>query len=666
MAPLGTGQDAADQVGRLERRLGREREARLRAEEIAEQGLRELFEKQELLGLLERIATQANLSDSVEATFRFALKALRQHCNAAYGAVFWFGDNGPTLTSADIWDGDDTPQLRSFMEAGVSLTFDHGEGLPGRVLSSGGPIWVTDVTVQPWFVRADAARAAGLKTGFAFPIVVADEIVAIVELFQLTIAQSNDALLGLLVQIGIQLGRVIERARADEKLRHDALHDTLTGLPNRRALLERMEEGFWPKVHFKLLLIDLDRFKDVNDTFGHPVGDLLLVQVAERLRSRLGAQGYVARLGGDELAALVYGDLETSMAVASDIIACLAEPFDLSTARVTTGCSIGLCCTDDAASVACLMQQSDIALYEAKRNGRGQAACYKHGMMEAVVERRRLEEDMRLALEHGEFHLAYQPVMTLADDRVIGYEALIRWGHPTRGLVSPADFIPLSEQTGDIVAIGAWVLHEACREAATWTNDRHIAVNVSSVQLRSPLLFGHLMSALASSGLPAYRLEIEVTETALIETGAEVCHVLSAIRELGVKVAMDDFGTGYSSLSHLLLLPFDRIKIDRSFIITALTSNAALAVLKGIVQIGRDLGVSTLAEGVETVSQRQLLKAIGCDVIQGYLIGKPQRLDADPLPVVAEPCLESSKPPSKPMACSASSSSQHELSTVIA
>lgn len=634
MAPLGTGQDAADQVARLERRLAREREARLRAEEIAEQGLRELFEKQELLRLLEHIATQANLSDSVEAAFRFALKALRQHCNAAYGAVFWFGDNGPNLTSADIWDGDDTPQLRSFMEAGVSLTFDHGEGLPGRVLSSGGPVWVTDVTAQPWFVRADAARIAGLKTGFAFPIVVADEIVAIVELFQLTIAQSNDALLGLLVQIGIQLGRVIERARADEKLRHDALHDTLTGLPNRRALLERMEKGFWPKGRFKLLLIDLDRFKEVNDTFGHPVGDLLLVQVAERLRSRLGTQGYVARLGGDEMAALVYGDLETSMAVASDIIACFAEPFDLSTSRVTIGCSIGLCCTDDAANVACLMQQSDIALYEAKRNGRGQAACYKQGMMEAVIERRRLEEDMRLALEQGEFHLAYQPVMTLADDRVIGYEALIRWGHPTRGLVSPADFIPLSEQTGDIVAIGAWVLHEACREAATWTNDRHIAVNVSSVQLRSSLLFGHLVSALASSGLPAHRLEVEVTETALIETGAEVCHVLSAIRDLGVKVAMDDFGTGYSSLSHLLLLPFDRIKIDRSFIITALTSKAALAVLKGIVQIGRDLGVSTLAEGVETVSQRQLLKDIGCDVIQGYLIGKPQRLDADPLPVM--------------------------------
>ena len=220
-------------------------------------------------------------------------------------------------------------------------------------------------------------------------------------------------------------------------------------------------------------------------------------------------------------------------------------------------------------------------------------------MREALTERHSLETDMRLALGRGEFYLAYQPVMALSDDRVIGYEDLIRWGHPVRGLVPPASFIPLAEQFDQIIAIGQWVIQEACREAATRADDRHVAVNVSAVQLRSPQLVEHFTTALTTSGLPAHRLGIEVTETALIESGEQVSEILTAIGALGVKVAMDDFGTGYSSLSHLRQLPFDRIKIDRSFVVNAMTDHSSMAVLKGAVQIGRDLA-STLAEGVET------------------------------------------------------------------
>ncbi len=614
------------QLRRLEKRLARERQARFEAEKIAEHGLRELYDKQEHLRLLERVATQANLSNSIEDAFRFTLKAVRSHCAAALANVFWLCSDQPDLHPAGIWDADDTQIFSEFLDAGTSLTFASGIGLPGRVLETGSAVWMDDVATDRDFLRARAAQACGLHAGFAIPIVVGSDVVAVMEVFHLTIMRPNQVLLAVLTQIGIQLGRVFERSRAEAKLRHDAAHDALTRLPNRRALIERMEDRFSPKRRFKLLLIDLDRFKVVNDTFGHPVGDQLLVQVADRLRAVVGQRGFIARLGGDELATLVDGDLDRALDMSHEIIMSFDEPFDLGRATVRIGCSIGLCCTDDAASVMELVQQSDIALYEAKRNGRGQTSCYQVGMKEAVAERHSLESDMRVALSHGEFHLAYQPVMTLSDNRIIGFEALIRWGHPVRGLVAPSTFIPLAEQSDQIIAIGKWVLEEACREAATWTDNRHVAVNVSSVQLRSPHLVEHLTSALTTSGLPADRLEIEITETALIESGDKVSEILAAIRALGVKVAMDDFGTGYSSLSHLRQLPFDRIKIDRSFVVNAMTDQSSMAVLKGVIQIGRDLGVSTLAEGVETQGQLDLLRSLGCDVIQGYLIGKPARI----------------------------------------
>ncbi|WP_245496768.1 putative bifunctional diguanylate cyclase/phosphodiesterase [Lichenibacterium ramalinae] len=619
-------EDLTLQLQRLTKRLARERQARLKAEEIAEHGLRELYDKQEHLRLLERVATQANLSNSVEEAFRFTLKAVRTHCAAALANVFWLRSDEADLHPAGIWDTDDTQNFSDFLDAGKSLTFAPGIGLPGRVLQSRSAFWMDDVATDASFLRARAARDCGLHAGFAIPIVVGSDVVAVMEVFQLTIMKPNQVLLAVLTQIGVQLGRVFERSRSEAKLRHDATHDALTKLPNRRALIERMEEGFWPKRRFKLLLIDLDRFKAVNDTFGHPVGDLLLVQVADRLRAVVGQKGFVARLGGDELATLVEGDLDRALDVSHQITMSFNEPFDLGRATVRIGCSIGLCCTDDAASVMELVQLSDIALYEAKRNGGGQTSCYQVGMKEAVAERHSLESDMRIAMGRREFHLAYQPVMTLCDDRIIGYEALIRWDHPVRGLVPPASFIPVAEQSDQILAIGRWVLEEACREAATWIDDRHVAVNVSSVQLRSPRLLEHLISALTTSGLPADRLEIEVTETALIESGEKVSEILTAIRTLGVKVAMDDFGTGYSSLSHLRQLPFDRIKIDRSFVANAMTDQSSMAVLKGVIQIGRDLGVSTLAEGVETKGQLDLLRSLGCDVIQGYLIGKPTRI----------------------------------------
>ncbi len=412
---------------------------------------------------------------------------------------------------------------------------------------------------------------------------------------------------------------------AQREVAHLAYHDPLTGLANRRSMQRRLEADFAEGQHFNLLLVDLDRFKFVNDTYGHGVGDRLLRQVAERLVGVAGDAVFVARLGGDELALLVHGSSDLARRVADRVMAEIARPFEFDDFTVSIGCSIGLCDTADAAGPEPLMSQADLALYEAKRHGRGRTIPYRPGMIEAVTERNRLESDLRGALAAGQFHLAYQPIQSLGSDAIIGYEALIRWQHPSRGLVSPVDFIPLAEETGLIVPIGRWVLEQACREAVQWPPHRHVAVNVSAVQFRSPALLAHVAEALAASGLPARRLEIELTETALVEDGRQIAHTLRALRALGVTIAMDDFGTGYSSLAHLRDLPIDRIKIDRSFVATAEADIHSLAVIRAITQMGRDMGIETLAEGIETSAQLELIRGLGCGAVQGYLIGRPAR-----------------------------------------
>lgn len=422
---------------------------------------------------------------------------------------------------------------------------------------------------------------------------------------------------------------VTKDREAQRRIAELAFSDPLTKLANRRALNTRLEHDFFPKQRFKLLLIDLDRFKAVNDTYGHAIGDRLLIQVAERLTTVANREGFVARLGGDEMAVLVYGDQDDAMAVADQVIAAIGVPFQIDELTVSIGCSIGMCCTDEARTAAELMQFSDIALYESKRQGRGRTSCYTPTMLDTVAERVQLETDMHTAIERGELHLAYQPVVALSDDRVIGYEALIRWHHPILGSISPARFIPLAEETGQIIQIGAWVLQEACRAAVQLPDDIYVAVNVSPVQFRSPALLADLTQALAESGLSARRLEIELTETAIVEDGAQIAKMLNAIRHLGVTVAMDDFGTGYSSLAHLRDFPVDRIKVDRSFVATAETDRHSMAVLEGIAHIARAMNVAIQAEGVETPSQLQLMRQVGCDSVQGYLVGRPDHLNTD-------------------------------------
>ncbi|GGE08353.1 bifunctional diguanylate cyclase/phosphodiesterase [Aureimonas endophytica] len=428
---------------------------------------------------------------------------------------------------------------------------------------------------------------------------------------------------------------LIDDVTADRQARRQmqqlTLIDPLTGLANRAALQAELEAVVASGAPQALILIDLDRFQNVNNMFGHAVGDQLLIEVAARLRAAAGDDVFIARLGADEMAVLARGAPDECRVFATALAGALSWPFAIGETSFALGCGIGLCHVTEAPGAAELMQRAELALYEAKRKVGDRISAYEPQLQERITARHHLEKDLDRAIERGEFHLAYQPVLSLEDERIIGYEALIRWDHPTRGPVSPAEFVPMAEETGQIVPIGRWVLREACREAATWPDQRHVAVNVSPVQFRSPLLLADITAALAASGLPAQRLEVELTETAMVEDGKAISHALENLRSLGIRVAMDDFGTGYSSLVHIRDFPLDRIKIDRSFVSRALDDPHSLAVLKAITQMGRDMAIATLAEGVETPEQMRMLRDLGCGAVQGYLIGRPERFGATAL-----------------------------------
>jgi diguanylate cyclase (GGDEF)-like protein len=423
------------------------------------------------------------------------------------------------------------------------------------------------------------------------------------------------------------------RARSSEQLQHMAFHDPLTGLQNRRAFRKGFDEYFAAASPSSLLLIDLDYFKSINDNYGHSVGDSLLLGVAERLQAVLGDEALVARMGGDEFAALVFVDASGAEKLAQEVVRRLSTPFFMSGRTLTISCSVGVCSSRQGANVDQVVQQADIALYEAKRLGRRRAFRYQPGMLEEATRKKQLEADMREALQEKKFYLVYQPLVDITTSSVMGFEALLRWDHPQRGAISPASFVPLAEESGFISDLGEWVLREACSQAAMWDENTHVSVNVSPVQFRLPSFVSQVEVALSISGLPPHRLELELTETALVADSMHVAHVLGRLRELGIKVAMDDFGTGYSSLAHLRDLPLDRIKIDRSFVSTAAKDRNSMAVLRAITQLGRDMGIPTLGEGVETQEQLDLLQQLGCNAVQGYLVGKPRR--AATVPAIA-------------------------------
>jgi diguanylate cyclase (GGDEF)-like protein len=408
-----------------------------------------------------------------------------------------------------------------------------------------------------------------------------------------------------------------------------ALHDTLTGLPNRVLFNERLEHALTRISRGRIVathLLDLDHFKNVNDTLGHPVGDKLLTMVAGRLRTLVKETETIARMGGDEFAVIQVGIAQPSDAtiLAERIIEAVSQPYDIDGHQVIIGASIGIAMGPaDGSSPDQLMRNADLALYRSKGQGRGMCRFFEPEMDMRMQTRRLMENDLRKALIAGEFELHYQPVVNLSSNEVSGVEALMRWRHPEKGMISPGEFIPLAEENGFIVPLGEWALRSACNAARDWPDHMRVAVNISPVQFRKPGLVPAVIGALATSGLPAERLELEITEAVLLEDNDATLAMLHQLRELGVRIAMDDFGTGYSSLSYLQRFPFDKIKIDRSFINGMAEGASARGIIRAVAALANGLGMTTTAEGVETQQQRDAVKMEGCTEMQGFLFSKP-------------------------------------------
>jgi diguanylate cyclase (GGDEF)-like protein/PAS domain S-box-containing protein len=425
---------------------------------------------------------------------------------------------------------------------------------------------------------------------------------------------------------------VTERRLAEAQIMHMARHDALTDLPNRVLFRERMEQALDRGDKLAVLFVDLDRFKTVNDTLGHPVGDALLCAVTKRLQDAVRGSDIVARLGGDEFAIVQSGARPTDASeLAARIIETVSQPCDVLGHQVVIGASVGIAMAPtDGREPDQLLRNADMALYRAKSSGRGSYHFFQPEMDAQMQERHALEVDLRKAIAHGEFEVYYQPIIEVARREIRGFEALVRWNHPQRGLISPGVFIPVAEEIGLIGALGDWVLRQACRDAVAWHEDITVAVNLSAVQFRNPSLPLSIVSALAAADLPARRLELEITETVLLQDDRAVIDLLHQIRALGVRISMDDFGTGYSSLGYLRSFPFDKIKIDRSFVHELGKKDDCLAIVRAVTQLGSDIGMVTIAEGVETDEQLDILRVEGCNHAQGYLFSPPRPIGEIP------------------------------------
>jgi diguanylate cyclase (GGDEF)-like protein len=433
--------------------------------------------------------------------------------------------------------------------------------------------------------------------------------------------------IGLLISVARQMRRL---NKSEAELAHLAHYDALTGLANRTLFSKKVDEAVQRMrsgERFSIFMLDLDQFKAVNDSLGHAVGDALLKAVGSRLQSVMAAADSAARLGGDEFAVLhpLEGNVKSeSSALANRILETILKPYDIEGRKIIIGTSIGIAVAPrDGADADTVMRNADLALYRSKSRGRNRFHFFDNSMEAGVRERRDLEDDLSKAISRDEFELNYQPIIELRSNKFIGAEALVRWRHPKRGLIFPGEFIPLAEQSGLIVALGEKILRQACSDAADWPSHIKLAVNLSPAQFKQSDLLGVVKSALANGRLSADRLELEITETVLLDGDEKSLADLHALKRMGVSIVLDDFGIGYSSMKYLQMFPFDKIKIDKSFIQSMTSREDSAAIVCAITGLGRALEIQTTAEGVETTEQFELVRTAGCQLAQGYLFGRP-------------------------------------------
>jgi len=655
------------EIARLQRRLRRETTARQEAEAIAERGLRDLFQRQQEISLLEHIAVAANEAASVDDAMRRALDAVCRYTGWPLGHLLLVRDGARAdmLDSTAVWHDESDGRYGALRALTEATGFGDEIGLPGQVLRSALPAWANAGAPNAGdYPRMPLLVQLGLTSLFAFPVVIGHEVVAVLEFFSRELQTPDDSMLRLMAQIGTQLGRVIERRRAQERLLHDALHDPLTQLGNRKLFLDRLEHFLvrsqrMPDYQFAVLFVDLDRFKAINDGLGHQAGDQVIVATAQRLSACLRQNDLVARdaaatdhtdsshivsrLGGDEFTVLLdnVNGAAAPIRVAERLLKALAVPLLVGQQQVYVTASIGIALSSSGYhDVQDMLRDADIAMYHAKQHGRARWMMFDQTMQEGALRRLTLEAELRLALETGQLYLQYQPIVTPQDGVIRGFEALLRWRHPVLGMISPVEFIPVAEEVGLIVRMGGWVLEQACRQLRLWQQEHALplsmSVNVSATQLAGGELVDVVTRVLAESGIAHGSLKLELTESAVMADAEHALAVFKELKGLGVRLSLDDFGTGYSSLSHLRRLPIDTLKIDRSFVSAMDSHGDKRQIAEVVVMLARTLGLDVVAEGVETLAELDILREMGSDFVQGYFYFRP--LDAaDATLALAEP-----------------------------
>ncbi|WP_027132775.1 putative bifunctional diguanylate cyclase/phosphodiesterase [Geminicoccus roseus] len=630
----------------LERRLQGERAARLLAEGSADQVRRDLHEMRRRLLLLEAVTAKANQAASVEEALQFAVGAISRHTGCLLGNVYLRAiDGAPVLRPGPVWHAQDQEALAVFREATRRSEFASGDGLPGRVLESGTAVWIPDLALDPGFRRTEAAEA-GLRSGFAVPVLAGSTVQAVMEFFFGEPREPDFGLLAVVAQLGTQLGRVVERQGAAARLVHDASHDALTGLPNRLLFTDRLDRAVAahrrrPEMGFAVLFVDLDRFKLVNDSLGHAAGDALLLEIRRRLsgvlahaeaQGLLGAAPSLARLGGDEFTVLLE-ELEhggVALEVAERLQDALRLPLTIEGKEIHRSASIGLASSDTGYERAAdVMRDADLAMYRAKSMGGARVEVFDRSLHETAMARLSLESELRRAVRRGEFRLHYQPIVALETGRAVGFEALVRWQQGDGRLVPPAEFIGLAEDTGLILPIGQWVMREAFATLAVWQQGDGcpaaltMSVNVSPRQFLQADFADQVILAVQESGVRPETVRLEITESATIQDAARTIAILQRLRGFGIRFSIDDFGTGYSSLSSLHRLPFDTLKIDRSFVRGLQDRTEGGQIVQTILDLARNLRMEVVAEGAETEGQVRRLRALGCGFAQGFVFSRP-------------------------------------------
>jgi len=572
---------------------------------------------------------------TVEEALPQVLRVIAEAGGWVYAARWELDKPANLLHCAEIWCEPD-PKLKDF-EAFNRLrtqTPGSGTGPIHRVWASNGTVWIADLARDGGTRRAAAAVQAGLSSVFAFPILIASEFYGVIELFGREPGASDPELVQAAQIMGSHIGQFMARKAAEQNLRFVASHDPLTGLFNRSMFSERLQQALAQATRFErslaLLFIDLDGFKIVNDTIGHNGGDALLAELATRLRATLREGDVIGRMGGDEFVVLIEEFTEAVQVaeVAKKVLETVGRPFLMQGREFEVTASLGISIfPEDGQDAQTLLKNADIAMYLVKQQGKNSFRFYAPQMNVHLIERLTLESSLRRAIERNELLLMYQPKVGVRDGQVSGVEALVRWQHPTQGMISPAEFVPMAEDAGLIQAIGEWVIHTACRQALAWREQGlpllRVAVNLSSRQFSQDNLIQVVREALHQTGIDPGRLELEITEEMVLRNPERAARLLGQVKDLGVRVVLDDFGTGYSSLNHLKRLPVDCVKVDRSLIVDLPRSTDAATLTRAVVAMAHSLGLSVTAEGVETREQWEFLHQLGCEEMQGNYFSAP-------------------------------------------